>query len=111
MGADHVVEVGGAGTLAQSIRAVRGGGTISLIGVLGGASAEVGLGHVVTQNIRLQGVTVGSRDTFEDMLRAIALHRMRPVIDDRVYAFHEVAEAIRRLPDGGHVGKVGVAFP
>ncbi|MCW2241901.1 zinc-dependent alcohol dehydrogenase family protein [Azospirillum canadense] len=110
VGADHVVEVGGAGTLAQSVRAVRGGGTISLIGVLGGAAAEFGLGHVVTQNIRLQGVTVGSRDLFEDMLRAIDLHGMRPVVDEKLYAFQDVADAIRRLPEGGHVGKVGVVF-
>jgi len=110
VGADHVVEVGGAGTLAQSVRAVRGGGTVSLIGVLGGAAAEVGLGHVVTRNIRLQGITVGSRDLFEDMLRAIDLHRVRPVVDEKVYAFTGIAEAIRRLPDGGHFGKVGVVF-
>lgn len=111
VGADHVVEVGGAGTLAQSVRAVRGGGTISLIGVLGGAAANVGLGHVVTQNIRLQGVTVGNRDAFEDMLRAIESHGMHPVVDEQVYAFDDVAEAIRRLPDGGHFGKVGLVFP
>ncbi|WP_207462349.1 NAD(P)-dependent alcohol dehydrogenase [Azospirillum sp. SYSU D00513] len=109
-GADHVVEVGGAGTLAQSVRAVRGGGTISLIGVLGGAAGEFSLPHVVTQNIRLQGVTVGNRDMFEDMLRAMEQHRMRPVIDGTVYVFTEVAAAIRDFPDGGHVGKVCVSF-
>jgi NADPH:quinone reductase-like Zn-dependent oxidoreductase len=109
-GVDHVVEVGGSGTLAQSVRAVRGGGTISLIGVLSGASGEFALAHVVTQNIRLQGVTVGSRDMFEDMVRAIDLHRMRPVIDDTVYGFGDVAEALRRLPEGRHFGKIALSF-
>jgi len=110
VGVDHVVEVGGAGTLAQSVRAVRGGGTISLIGVLGGAAGEFSLPHVVTQNIRLQGVTVGSRDLFEDMLRAMEHHHTRSVVDAKVYAFSEVAEAIRRLPEGQHFGKIGVVI-
>ncbi|HYG88360.1 MAG TPA: NAD(P)-dependent alcohol dehydrogenase [Azospirillum sp.] len=109
-GVDHVVEVGGAGTLAQSVRAVRGGGTISLIGVLGGTAGEFSLPHVVTQNIRLQGVTVGSRDLFEDMLRAIELHHAHPIVDDDVCTFRDVAEAIRRLPQGRHFGKVGLLF-
>jgi NADPH:quinone reductase-like Zn-dependent oxidoreductase len=110
IGADHVVEVGGANTLAQSIRAVRGGGTISLIGVLGGAAGEFSLSQVVTQNIRLQGVTVGNRDMFEGMLRAMEQHEMRPVIDRTVYEFAEVATAIRRFPDGQHFGKMCVLF-
>jgi NADPH:quinone reductase-like Zn-dependent oxidoreductase len=110
IGADHVVEVGGANTLAQSIRAVRGGGTISLIGVLGGAAGELSLSQVVTQNIRLQGVTVGNRDMFEGMLRAMEQHEVHPVIDGTVYEFAEVATAIRRFPDGHHVGKVCVLF-
>jgi NADPH:quinone reductase-like Zn-dependent oxidoreductase len=110
VGADHVVELGGAATLAQSVRAVRGGGTISLIGVLGGPAGPLSLPHVVTQNIRLQGVTVGSRDAFEDMARAIERHGLRPVLDPTVHAFADVAAAIRRLPEGRHVGKIGIAF-
>jgi NADPH:quinone reductase-like Zn-dependent oxidoreductase len=69
-GVDHVVEVGGAGTLERSIGAVRPSGTISLIGVLSGIGAELALGRVVTQNVRLQGVTVGSREMFARMARA-----------------------------------------
>lgn len=110
IGVDHVVEVGGAGTLSQSVRAVRGGGTISLIGVLGGAAGDFSLPYVVTQNVRLQGVTVGNRDMFEDMLRAIELHRVRPTVDSKVYGFTEVAEAITSLPHGRHVGKIGLSF-
>lgn len=110
IGVDHVVEVGGAGTLAQSVKAVRSGGTISLIGVLSGVAGDLKLSQVVTQNIRLQGVTIGNRDMFEDMLRAMEHHHVRPVMDNRVYVPTEVAEAIRQLPAGRHVGKVGVSF-
>jgi NADPH:quinone reductase-like Zn-dependent oxidoreductase len=110
IGADHVVEVGGANTLTQSIRAVRGGGTISLIGVLGGAAGEFSLPPVVTQNIRLQGVTLGNRDMFEDMVRAMEQHGVHPAIDDTVYGFADIATAIRRLPEGEHFGKVCIAF-
>jgi NADPH:quinone reductase-like Zn-dependent oxidoreductase len=108
-GVDHVVEVGGAGTLAQSIRAVRVGGTISLIGVLAGTKPDFNLALVVMQNIRLQGVTVGSRDQFERMLAAIAAHKLRPVVD-RVFPLAEIRAAIEYLGAGRHVGKVCIAI-
>lgn len=108
-GVDHVVEVGGAGTLAQSVRAVRVGGTISLIGVLGGAKPDFNLAHVVMQNIRLQGVTVGSRDQLEQMAAAIAAHKLRPVID-RVFPLADIRAAIEHLGAGRHIGKVCIAI-
>jgi NADPH:quinone reductase-like Zn-dependent oxidoreductase len=108
-GVDHVVEVGGAGTLAQSIRAVRVGGTVSLIGVLAGAKPDFNLALVVMQNIRLQGVTVGSRDQFERMLAAIAAHKLRPVVD-RVFPLAEIRAAIEYLGAGRHVGKVCISI-
>ncbi len=110
-GVDLVVEVGGAGTIETSVRAVRVSGTVSLIGVLSGVAGSVNLGPVVTQNIRLQGVTVGSRDVFEDMARAMELHQIRPPIDDRVFDFAEVGPALKTLPEGHHFGKVCVRFP
>jgi NADPH:quinone reductase-like Zn-dependent oxidoreductase len=110
-GVDLVVEVGGSGTLETSVRAVRVSGTVSLIGVLSGVSGSVNLGPVVTQNIRLQGVTVGSRDVFQDMVRAMELHRVAPPIDERVYDFAEVGEALKALPEGRHFGKVCIRFP
>ena len=109
-GVDLVVEVGGAGTLETSVRAVRVSGTVSLIGVLSGVAGSVNLGPVVTQNIRLQGVTVGSREVFQDMLRAIELHHLRPPIDDHVYDFGEVGPALKALPEGHHFGKVCLQF-
>lgn len=108
VGVDLVVEV--AGTLDASVRAVRTSGTVALIGVLAGATAQLGLGAVVTQNIRLQGVTVGSRDLFEEMVRAMELHGTEPPIDDRRFAFEEVGEAIKALPAGQHFGKVCSRF-
>ena len=102
-GVDHVVEVGGAGTLPQSMQAVRTGGRISLIGVLtGGQIDPIGL---LMKNITLQGIFVGSRSMFEDMNRAIALHQMRPVVD-RVFPFAEYPDALRYLESGAHFGKV-----
>lgn len=105
VGADHIVEVGGAGTLARSLRAIRVGGTISIIGVLTGRTAEVMLTPILMQNLRLQGVIVGSRETFETMTRAMAHHAMRPVVD-RVFGFEEARDALAWLASGRHFGKV-----
>ena len=104
-GVDHVVEVGGQGTLLQSLRAVRPGGAISMIGVLAGSVMDVPLGLVVTRHVRLQGITVGSTEDFRAMSRAIALHRMRPVVD-RVFDFAELRPAMDYLAEGRHFGKV-----
>ncbi len=110
-GVDLVVEVGGAGTLQSSIGAVRPSGTIALIGVLSGGAGELNLGPVVTQNIRLQGITVGSRRLFEDMARAMQLHGTKPPVDpDNSFAFEDVAAAIAALPEGRHFGKICARF-
>jgi NADPH:quinone reductase-like Zn-dependent oxidoreductase len=104
VGVDHVVEVGGAGTLGKSLRAVRMGGHISLIGVLSGGG-QVNPMPILMKNVRVQGIYVGSREMFEAMNRAIALHQLRPVVD-RVFPFAEVREALRYLESGAHFGKV-----
>ena len=104
-GVDHIVEVGGTQTLPQSLRAVRPGGTVSLIGVLSGPKIDAPLGLVVTRQVRMQGISVGNRDAFEAMARAIARHRLRPVVD-RVFAFDDLHEALARLESGAHFGKV-----
>jgi NADPH:quinone reductase-like Zn-dependent oxidoreductase len=104
-GYDHIVELGGEKTLPQSLRAVRPGGTISMIGVLSGSALSAPLGHVVTRQVRLQGITVGSRDGFEAMLRAIEQHHVVPVVD-RVFAFDELKEAMAHLKRGAHFGKI-----
>ncbi len=109
-GVDHIVEVGGAGTLGKSLSVIRPSGTISLIGVLGGAATELQLGRVVTQNIRLQGVTVGSVEMFRHMVAAMEQHGIRPVLDKNRFAFEELASALAALPDGDHIGKVVCTF-
>lgn len=104
-GFDHIVEVGGAKTLPQSLRAIRPGGTISMIGVLSGATMEAQLGLIVTRQVRLQGISVGHREGFEAMCRAISQHRLKPVVD-RVFAFDDLKPALAHLASGAHFGKV-----
>jgi len=106
-GADNVLELGGAGTMAKSIASVRPGGQVSVIGVVTGTTEPLNIGAILP-NIRLQGIYVGSVAMFEEMNRAIALHQLRPVID-RVFAFEEAAEALRYLEAARHFGKVVIS--
>lgn len=105
IGLDHIIEVGGQGTLPESLRAIRPGGTISMIGVLAGGTMDAKLGLVVTRHVRLQGITVGNRDDFQAMMRAIGQANLRPVVD-RVFAFEELPQALDYLKSGQHFGKV-----
>jgi NADPH:quinone reductase-like Zn-dependent oxidoreductase len=108
-GVDHVVEVGGAGTLPKSLRAVRSQGRISLIGILTGVAGEIPTVQILHKQIQLVGIHVGSREMFEAMNRAIALHKLRPVID-RAFSFEEAPDAYRHLASGTHFGKVVIRF-
>jgi len=108
-GVDIVVEVGGAGTLLQSIKATRMGGQISLIGVLAGQQGEVNPLPAVMKGICIQGIYVGSREMFESMNHAITLHGIRPIVD-RIFPFDQAREAIRHLESGAHVGKVVISI-
>ena len=102
---DLVVEVGGATTLDQSVRCVRPGGTVALIGVLGGNFATFNLSLAVMRQVRLQGVTCGDREAFEAMLRAIAVFGIDPVIDSR-FPLDEAPAAFARMKADAHVGKI-----
>jgi NADPH:quinone reductase-like Zn-dependent oxidoreductase len=104
-GFDHILELGGEKTLPQSLRCIRPGGTVSMIGVLSGGTMSASLGLIVTRQVRLQGITVGSRDGFEAMLRAIGQHRLEPIVD-RVFEFAELKDAMAYLASGAHFGKV-----
>jgi NADPH:quinone reductase-like Zn-dependent oxidoreductase len=108
-GVDHVVEVGGAGTLQESLQAVRIGGQISMIGVLAGAAKELNILPILMKNIRVQGIFVGHRESFESMNRAMALHKLVPVVD-RVFPFREVKEALHVMERGEHFGKICLTF-
>lgn len=108
-GVDYVVEVGGPDTLNKSLRAVRFGGQISLMGVLTGTSGEVNTAAILGKQARIQGVYVGSVEMFEDMNRAITQNKIRPVVD-RVFPFEEAREAFKYLESGQHFGKVVVGI-
>ena len=103
-GVDHIVEIGGSGTLAKSMRAVRPGGRIYVIGVLAGRD-EISFIPVFMRNLRLQGIFVGSREMFEALCRAFAGHQIRPVIHN-TFAFTELPHALRSMEHGGHFGKI-----
>jgi NADPH:quinone reductase-like Zn-dependent oxidoreductase len=109
-GVDHVVEVGGAGTLAQSLRAVAPGGTIHVIGVLGGAADTLDVRPVLMNEVRLQGVIVGPRESLEAVGRAFAANDATPIVD-RVFPWAEAREALAYLESGAHFGKVCIATP
>ena len=104
-GVDLVVEVGGAGTLARSIEAVRIGGRVGLIGVLTGG--EINPIPIMRKSVRLQGIYVGSRRMFEAMNRAIAEHQLRPVID-KTFDFADARAAYHHMAGATHFGKIVV---
>lgn len=106
-GVDLVVEVGGAGTLPQSFRAIRMGGRISLIGVLTGSEGEINPRSIVMKKVRMQGIFVGSREMFESMNRAITSSGLHPVVD-RVFSLDKVKEALQHMERQEHFGKICV---
>ena len=105
LGADQVIELGGAGTLQKSLDAVRYGGRISLIGVLTGFEGMVNPWPVIAKSVALQGIYVGSRLQFEQMNRAIQQNEIEPVID-RTFAFAEAQHAFEHMAAGAHFGKI-----
>ena len=106
-GVDLVVEIGGGGTIAESFRAVRMGGTVSIIGVVAGARSDLNVPVLIMKKIRLQGMSVGNRDQFATMIRAMEQNAIRPVID-RTFPLTELREALAHLKSQRHVGKVCV---
>ena len=99
------MEVGGVGTLENSVKSTRMGGHVSLVGILAGAQAPLNLTLILMNDIRVQGVFVGPRKCFEDMNRALAHHQINPVID-KTFAFDDAREAIEYVGSGSHFGKV-----
>jgi NADPH:quinone reductase-like Zn-dependent oxidoreductase len=106
-GVDHIVEVVGGENLTHSLKALRLGGSISIVGLLGGTSAQIETFGFVEKSVRLHGIMIGSREMFEEMNQAITEHELKPVVD-RVFGFDEVQEALRYLEAGAHFGKVCV---
>ncbi|MEC9400622.1 MAG: NAD(P)-dependent alcohol dehydrogenase [Myxococcota bacterium] len=108
-GVDHIVEVGGANTLEQSLKAIRPGGHISMIGVLSGTRQKLDIIPILMQNIRVQGILVGHREGFVAMNRAIEANGITPVISD-TFAFEDAPAAFELMANAGHFGKIVVAF-
>ena len=104
-GVDLVVEVGGAGTLTQSLKAVRTGGAIAVIGILSGRKQEVDVTALFSTNLTVQGISVGSWEMFAAMNRAIAHHGIKPLIDSS-FRFDQATEALASLAAANHIGKV-----
>lgn len=107
LGVDHVVEVGGGGTLEKSIEAVRLGGHIALIGVL--TMGSINPMPLLRKSVRLSGIYVGSKAMFEDMNAAISVAGLRPVID-RAFPFADAPDAFRHMEAAGHFGKIVIEF-
>jgi NADPH:quinone reductase-like Zn-dependent oxidoreductase len=104
-GVDQVVEVGGAETLKEALKSIRLGGRISIIGNVSGNTADLRIGAVIATRVIMQGISVGSRDDFEAMNRAIALHKIDPVVDT-VLPFDAGREAFDHMAAGKHFGKI-----
>ncbi len=105
-GVDHVIEVGGAGTLQRSVNAVKLGGHIAVIGILAG-KGDFNPATVLMKAVKMQGIFVGSRQMFEDMNRLISQHSLQPVID-KTFAFDEAKDALKYMESASHFGKIVV---
>lgn len=108
-GADFIMEVGGGGTIQESMKAVRIGGHIAIIGVVAGAGEPFNPAALIGNSAKLQGLSVGSRDMFEAMCRFIALKGIQPVAD-KVFPFTEVKAAFAAMAGGEHFGKIVLTF-
>lgn len=108
-GVDHVIEVGGPGTLPQSIDAVKIGGHISLIGILTGREGDIPTAKLMAKQAKLQGLIVGSRRHQIEMIDAIEATNLKPIID-REFPLSEIAEAFRHQESGKHFGKICLTF-
>ena len=108
-GADFIMEVGGGGTIEQSLQAIKIGGHIAIIGVVGGFGGSVNPAVLIGNSARLQGLSVGSRDMFEAMCKALELHGIHPVVD-KVFPWTEARAAFAAMQGGEHFGKIVLRF-
>ncbi|KAL1837796.1 hypothetical protein VTJ49DRAFT_3383 [Mycothermus thermophilus] len=107
-GVHHVIEVGGEGTMTQSLEAVRMEGIISIIGLLTGTKPKDSMMETLSRVCTIRGVYVGSREQLEEMVAFMEEHEIRPVMDERVFKLEEVKEAYEYMRAAKHFGKIGV---
>jgi NADPH:quinone reductase-like Zn-dependent oxidoreductase len=108
-GVDAVIEIGGEGTLPQSITALRRGGHINVIGYLAGIGLGLSVFNLIERNANLHGLSVGNREQFEEMMEFVGAHGIKPVIG-RTYSFDEAGQAIQDITRGGNFGKLVVTI-
>lgn len=108
-GVDHIVEVGGSGTMQKSVNAVKMGGHIAVIGVLTQGGNGINPVSVLQKSIKLQGIFVGSRQMFEDMNRLICQNNIKPIID-KTFDFSEIKDALKYMQSGSHFGKIVIKY-
>lgn len=108
-GADFIMEVGGGGTIQESMKAIKIGGHIAIIGVVAGAGDPFNPAALIGNSAKLQGLSVGSRDMFEAMGRMIDLKKISPVVD-KVFPFTEAKAAFSAMAAGEHFGKIVLEF-
>ncbi|RDW58629.1 alcohol dehydrogenase-3 [Coleophoma cylindrospora] len=108
-GVDHVIEIGGPGTLEQSFKAIKLGGLISVIGYRGGISGEApAFVEIIRRNCILRGVLVGNRQHLEEMIHAIDANRIKPILDPKEWKLEELKEAYEYMLESKHLGKVTI---
>jgi NADPH:quinone reductase-like Zn-dependent oxidoreductase len=108
-GVDHIIEVGGPGTLPQSLTCVARGGHIALIGVLTGHAGHIPTVLLMSKHARIQGLIVGSRSQQQDFVRAIDVTGLKPIID-RTFPLESISDAFKLEASGGHFGKICLEF-
>ncbi|KAK1752839.1 hypothetical protein QBC47DRAFT_387222 [Echria macrotheca] len=108
VGVDHIIEVGGAGTMTQSLKAVRFEGVISLIGFLGGAKPQDSILEALNRVCTLRGVYVGSREQMEAMVAAIEANNIHPVVDNKIFSLEQAKDAYEYMWAKKHFGKIGI---
>ncbi|GER03504.1 hypothetical protein JCM17846_11860 [Iodidimonas nitroreducens] len=109
-GVDHVIEVGGAGTLEQALRSIRIGGRIASIGVLSGIKTDLTLPLLFMQHAHIQGISVGSRDMQINMNRFFSHHQIRPVLDERTFSYPELPQSYQHMISRKHFGKIAISI-
>jgi NADPH:quinone reductase-like Zn-dependent oxidoreductase len=108
-GVDAVIEIGGEGTLPQSVKAIRRGGHINIIGYLSGYGLGLSVIDLIERNANLHGLSVGNREQFEELMAFVGEHGIRPVIA-RTYSFDETGQALQEIVRGGNFGKLVVTL-
>jgi NADPH:quinone reductase-like Zn-dependent oxidoreductase len=103
-GVDLVVEVGGPGTLARSLRAARVGGTVAQVGALSQDADPLPMATILHKVLRIQGIYVGSRKDFVEMNKAISLAQLRPVGEN--FHWTQACEVLQKMEEGSHFGKL-----